>query len=74
MLVESAGLAKLVLSESHAARFDFESRHLMSKLASRDPGWHDRMKTVLRPQAHPLFQIVPGGVEPWEKSKTDYIP
>jgi hypothetical protein len=44
-----------------------EWRHLLAKLAARDPHWRRRLTAVGRPQPHPLFRIVPGGVEPWEK-------
>jgi hypothetical protein len=39
----------------------------MAKLATRDPELRDRLDDVRRPQAHPLFRIVPGGIETWEK-------
>ena len=39
----------------------------MGKLSVRDPELRDRLATVSRPQAHPSFRIVPGGIEPWEK-------
>lgn len=45
-----------------------EWNHLMTKLASRDPERRAQLKRVRRPVPHPLFQIVPGGVENWEKT------
>lgn len=42
--------------------------HLLAKLAIRDPARRDRLEVVKRPQPHPLFRIVAGGVEAWEKS------
>ena len=42
--------------------------HLMTKLAVRDPELRIRLESVRRPVPHPLFRIVPGDVEPWEKS------
>ena len=41
--------------------------HLMSKLATRDPETYVRLECVKRPRPHPIFRIVPGGVETWEK-------
>ena len=41
--------------------------HLMTKLAIRDPELHVRLESVKRPQSHPIFRIVPGDVEVWEK-------
>ena len=39
----------------------------MTKLVMRDPATHVRLECVKRPQSHPIFRIVPGGVETWEK-------
>ena len=36
-------------------------------LAVRDPAWLARVQGVARPRPHPLFRVVPGGVEPWER-------
>lgn len=46
---------------------EHEWHHLMAKLAIRDPERRDRLGPVERPKPHPLFRIVPGGVEAWEK-------
>ena len=45
----------------------YEWSHLMAKLAVRDPELHNQLKLVLRPQPHPLFHVVSGDVETWEK-------
>lgn len=43
----------------------FETGHLRAKLAVRDPG---RIADLpLLPQPHPLFRVVAGGVEEWER-------
>ena len=47
----------------------YEWRHLMAKLAVRDPQALGRLSKVRRPLAHPSFRIVSGGVEPWENSE-----
>jgi hypothetical protein len=44
-----------------------EWRHLLAKLAVRNPELRRQLELVTRPQAHPLFRVVAGGVEPWEK-------
>jgi hypothetical protein len=44
----------------------FEWRHLMAKLRKRAPENARRWRGV-KPQAHPLFRIVPGKVRAWEK-------
>jgi hypothetical protein len=45
----------------------YEFEHLMRKLAVRDPERFLWEHEILFPQAHPLFIIIPGGIEPWEK-------
>jgi hypothetical protein len=44
-----------------------EWAHLQAKLAQRDPLWLERFSGIELPACHPLFTIVPGGMEPWEK-------
>ena len=48
-------------------QLEFEWGHLMSKLERRDPSWRARLERVKRPRAHPVFRIVPGAIEAWEK-------
>jgi len=48
-----------------------EWAHLMAKLAVRDPVRADALRSVRAPEAHPLFAIVPGEVENWEKNSRD---
>lgn len=45
----------------------YEWSHLLVKLAIRDPELYERLSHVNRPQVHPSFRIIPGGVESWEK-------
>jgi hypothetical protein len=47
-------------------QLDYELVHLRRKLWKRDRRAHARLCTVRAPLAHPLFDIVPGPVEPWE--------
>jgi hypothetical protein len=48
-------------------QLDYEWGHLMAKLQQRDPRWRARLARVKRPRAHPVFRIVPGAIESWEK-------
>jgi hypothetical protein len=48
-------------------QLDYEWQHLRKKLAARDPAWLAKLADVARPRAHPLFRVVPGGVEIWER-------
>ena len=52
----------------------YEWSHLMAKLAIRDPELHSRLAHVSRPQPHPLFRIVTGDVETWERTGTGLLP
>ena len=44
-----------------------EWQHLLHKLAQRSPGLHQRWLDLATPEAHPLFCIQPGAIEPWER-------
>jgi hypothetical protein len=48
-------------------QLEYEWRHLRRKLSARAPAWLAALGDVARPQAHPLFRVVPGGVEGWER-------
>ena len=43
--------------------------HLKLKLETRDAKLHAELVEVAEPQPHPLFQIVDGDVEEWERSR-----
>ena len=45
----------------------YEWHHLRSKLEARAPDKLAQMDAVRRPAAHPMFTIVAGEVEPWER-------
>ena len=45
----------------------FEYQHLLKKLEKRDPEKY-REDVNRKPEPHPLFKLVEGDVEPWEKS------
>lgn len=47
-------------------QINYEWRHLKRKLKQRDPRACRRLRRVARPQAHPLFRVVVGDIEPWE--------
>lgn len=65
--------ATKIISERKAApiavtrgQLEYEWAHLVAKLRLRDPSWLENFSSLARPQAHPLFQIVPGPVADWE--------
>ena len=48
-------------------QLQFEWRHLMRKLITRDPRWRAQLSGVETPRPHPLFRVVAGGIAQWEK-------
>lgn len=53
--------------DSTAGQLSYEWRHLLHKLRVRSPAAFERWQTIATPEAHPLFRIVPGSIEPWER-------
>lgn len=45
----------------------YEWQHLLGKLSRRNPSWYRMWCHVELPDCHPLFQMGPGAVEPWER-------
>lgn len=50
-------------------QYDFEVVHLLSKLERRSVDDFRRLSTLPSFDLHPLFYLVPGGIEAWEKGK-----
>ena len=50
-----------------SGQLDHEWQHLLGKLRVRNPELFKRWRLLRRPEAHPLFEIVPGGVAEWER-------
>jgi hypothetical protein len=49
-------------------QLEHEWRHLMAKLRARSQKDYARWKDVAAPEAHPMFRIVRGPIEPWERT------
>ncbi|HEX7370291.1 MAG TPA: hypothetical protein VF284_08450 [Rhodanobacteraceae bacterium] len=49
-------------------QLDYEWQHLHAKLGVRDPDRLTVIRHIRRPQCHPSFQVIAGGVEAWEKT------
>jgi hypothetical protein len=60
---ERAEVAPLPLTDG---QLQYEWAHLMAKLAVRSPELADRWATET-PAPHPLFRVVPGPIESWER-------
>jgi hypothetical protein len=48
----------------------YEFSHLLNKLEKRNPALFVKLHTVKKPGVHPLFKMVPGPVEKWEKRES----
>ena len=44
----------------------YEWNHLKDKVRSRDARRYREMEGIEKPEAHPIFKIVEGGIEDWE--------
>jgi Pyrimidine dimer DNA glycosylase (EC 3.2.2.17)/DNA-(apurinic or apyrimidinic site) lyase (EC 4.2.99.18) len=47
----------------------YEFQHLLGKLRARDPARYEALKGEVEVKVHPLFYVVEGDVEPWERVK-----
>ena len=50
-----------------SGQIEFERQHLLSKLAARSPSFYLQFSLVSSPETHPIFEIITGGVESWER-------
>jgi len=48
-------------------QLEYEWQHLLKKLAHRDKEQYLNLVQVKQPDPHPLFRIVAGGIQSWEK-------
>jgi hypothetical protein len=48
-------------------QLEYELNHLKTKLKLRNLSRYQTICTVKEPRAHPLFRVVEGGIESWEK-------
>lgn len=67
--------ASVVLIPVPLGQLEYELAFLQHKVAGRDPEWEHLLSERLAARgeleacAHPLFEVVPGAIEPWEKTK-----
>jgi len=52
-----------------SGQLDHEWQHLLAKLRSRSPRVYQQWRGLELPEPHPLFKIVAGPVEEWERAK-----
>lgn len=64
---EGARGGRAELIDATRGQLEYGQAHLSDKLRRRHPERFEALRTVHRMEPHPLFRIVPGGVEYWEK-------
>jgi hypothetical protein len=50
-----------------SGQLEHEWRHMLGKLRARSPERYRRWRGLESPEAHPMFEVVAGPVEPWER-------
>ncbi len=48
-------------------QINFEFNHLKSKSQLRSPEWYQKIGNIKNPDPHPLFFIIDGPIEDWER-------
>ncbi|MEX3610411.1 pyrimidine dimer DNA glycosylase/endonuclease V [Rothia sp. LK2588] len=66
IVAPSRELAPLPVTEG---QLQYEFDFLCAKVSARDEAWWEQKLRGASPAAHPLFTVVPGDIEPWEKIK-----
>lgn len=56
-----------VIVRATDGQLEYEWRHLLNKLERRNPALHRRWRRTRPLEPHPIFRIVAGDVETWEK-------
>ena len=51
----------------------YELSHLKKKLSTRDKKKYDEIASVRNPEAHPIFRVVSGEIEAWERVLPDKL-
>ncbi len=47
-------------------QIEYEFKHLLEKLKTRDPKKYNALQTVSEIEVHPLFVVIEGAIEAWE--------
>ena len=63
----AAGRAEIALTAT-AGQLAWEWRHLLRKLRKRNPTLYRQRRRERSPDPHPLFRIVSGDIESWERT------
>ena len=65
--VQVEPLSDIALMTVTEGQLAYEWTHLLRKLSARSPAVYEQWARVNMPECHPLFVVVPGEVEAWEK-------
>jgi Pyrimidine dimer DNA glycosylase len=60
-----------IVLNATAGQLSHEWRHLLRKLRIRSPRLHARWRTLRSQEPHPLFRILPGPIEAWERTRPE---
>lgn len=60
---------KIIKQKVTEGQLRYEFEHLKQKLVKRDPKKFEEIKFAQMPDLHPLFEMVNGNIESWEKMK-----
>jgi hypothetical protein len=58
-----------VILTATAGQLAYEWRHLLTKLERRNPGLHRQWIRTRFPEPHPIFRMIEGDVETWERAQ-----
>lgn len=58
-----------VIITATAGQLSYEWRHLLTKLERRNPVLHRQWRPTRFPEPHPIFRVVAGKVETWERAQ-----
>jgi len=61
------GVRQLLIMSETEGQLRFEWLHLLTKLEKRHPDRYHQMQSIMIPDPHPLFRIIPGPVRAWER-------
>lgn len=50
-----------------SGQIEFEWQHLLAKLEKRSPDYFLKCKSIKKPLPHPMFKVIKGEVESWER-------
>lgn len=58
---------KVVTLTVTSGQMAYEWAHLLAKLKERNPELYRKWLAIEMPEAHPMFKVLAGEVEPWER-------